>query len=226
MQKITSFFSIFLIFFAFYAETGSCQTPSKVIPFASEKFGFRLGYSDRFEEVEAPGPGVGLALRHRSETETHYPTVTVTIHPGPFRVKEPLAPQAEAIIKSYRTIGLNDASLERASSMQRQDGEALWVELTYHRDGELFRSAVVTFPGDKQHYILTYIDTQAGFSADSTQLPLLVDSFKKDESIIIPEPAPRPKNPERSRWLMFGSAIFSLFVFLGIIWYQKRRASP
>lgn len=183
------------------------------------KSGLKLAFpSDSFALVDPTPGGVELALRHIGASA--FPTLNIIVRPGswdPTRLSA--LNEGEAVVASYRKLGLTDARLVSSRTTVVGGTSAAAFTISYASQGVLFRAQVLLIPGSDRHYIATILAKEG---EDDAAEALLIQTIEAGLEL----PAGGTGSPSGtltstpSLWLwglLIGAAV------VGVLWWTGRR---
>jgi len=159
-------------FWAFLSISRTCCAQE----FRNEFFNFRLSIPAQFESLKTTQPSAPLLLKFR---DSDYPTFNIVVMPGRFDATIAADPkkQLEAIIESYKQVGIMNAAGLSSERISRPDFEFFRAKLQYQNQAQDFTSDVSLIPGDQVHYVLTFIDRANDYPKHSVLADSLLASF-------------------------------------------------
>lgn len=170
-----------------YAALAAAESPSSsAIPFSSIRYKFSLNYPGTFSLIASAHSNAPLVLRDKRGL---YPSFNVVVEPGSnFNPELSLSELSKRVVADYNRVGLSNAILVGQSSPTVSGQRAYRFDLTYTMQDKGHRAAVILLPRREFLYVLTFIDTAAGFDSSQALLDALLRSFNTStEAVEVPE---------------------------------------
>lgn len=146
--------------------------------FSSEKDKFSLSYDSSFVPVDIKLHNVALAVRSKTG---FFPTFNVVIEAASKMAQPSKSEMEKSMLDDYRLVGIKDVSLVSSDDTPVNSVPCFRAVLAYSMESNKMRSNVAIFTGVDRRYILTFIDSEAGFEKSKIESAKIIESFKLRE---------------------------------------------
>jgi hypothetical protein len=181
---------------------------------------FSISIPGNFIQSSPPNPAVLLSLR----SSQGFPSFNVVVNATRYDPRGMnLNVHSGRILEEYRKIGLTDAIIVQIGSHRIAELDLPIVEIQYTLQTQIYRAAVAYVPGVTEHFILTYIDTNATFESRRHLLNNLYNSLSIFPSQRLVEQSQEPTDTRTGKYWVYVSILLLVGVIgIGIALAQKK----